>query len=78
MVSPPSGLRFMEILTVLALLFLTYLIFQRWFWGLLMSLLVIGLGLGGLAALFTGNIGSGLAMLLIVWGIAKMFNMRSD
>ena len=43
-----------------------------------MFLLVIGLGLGGLLALFTGNIGPGLAMLLIVWGIAKMFNIRSD
>jgi len=62
----------MDILTILALLFLAYLMFQRWFWGLLMLLLVIGLGLGGLVALFAGNIGPGLAMLLIAWGITQV------
>ena len=37
-----------------------------------MFLLVIGLGLGGRVALFAGNIGPGLAMLLIAWGITQV------
>ena len=63
----------MEAITVLALLFLVFLLFQRWFWGLLILLLLIGLGIGGLVALFSGNIGPGLAMLLIAWGITQVF-----
>ena len=66
----------MEILTILALPFLTYLIFQRWFWGLLVLLLVIGLGIGGLFALFAGNIGPGLAMLFIAWGITQVLEAK--
>ena len=66
----------MEILTVLALLFLAYLMFQRWFWGLLMLLLVIGLGIGGLVALIAGNIGPGLAMLFIARGITQVLEAK--
>ena len=63
----------MDLLTIFALLFLLYLVFQRWFWGLLIFLLWIGLGIGGIVALFAGQIGPGLGMLLIAWLIVQVF-----
>ncbi len=63
----------MEIIALLSLLGLVYLLFQGWFWRLLAVLALLGLFIGGLVALFSGNIGPGLGMLVLAWLITQVF-----
>lgn len=63
----------METIALLSLLGLVYLLFQGWFRRLLAVLALLGLFIGGLVALFSGNIGPGLGMLVLAWLITQAF-----
>ena len=63
----------MELIGTLFLLGLFYLLFQGWFWRLLAVIAILSLLIGGLIALFSGQIGPGLGMLALVWLLAELF-----
>ena len=63
----------MELIGILFLLGLFYLLFQGWFWRLLAVIAILSLLIGGLIALFSGQIGPGLGMLALVWLLAELF-----